>query len=393
MITASQATPSRQSESKHFAGTHWAIDSHYQLLKRLGCGVQGVVVSALDLRGCGSPVAIKKVDTPQLKEEARRVLREIRLMRCLTHPNVLRLLDVMISDDTSSSLSPQRTGDGATQPAGDELDYSSTTTAASSKPHRRRATFREVYIVTELMSTDLRRILSIANQPASTFELRAEQVQYLLYQLLCGVHYIGSAGVLHRDLKPSNLLIDLRTCQLRICDFGLARALPLCDNDQAATTIDDDTESDSATMTEYVVTRHYRAPELLLGVRYGVGVDAWSVGCVLAELLAPRSGVLFKGTERRTMLACIAQLVGRPDDQHLGFVTNPHARQFLLSIPTQPTTSLRLHLAKFRWSGCEISTSAVSHVRNCCAILRSCFAAARFTRRAAAVQPGSSFKC
>lgn len=360
MITVSQSTPCRQSVARHFAGTHWSIDSRYQLLKRLGCGVQGLVVSALDLRGCGPPVAIKKVDTPQLKEEARRVLREIRLMRCLTHPNVLRLLDVMIPDDTSSSVSPQRAGDDSTtQPAvGEELDFSPPT--ASSKAHRRRSTFREVYIVTELMSTDLRRILSIANQPASTFELRAEQAQYLLYQLLCGVHYIGSAGVLHRDLKPSNLLIDLRTCQLRICDFGLARALPLCDNDHAATTIDDDTESDSATMTEYVVTRHYRAPELLLGVRYGVGVDAWSVGCILAELLAPRSGVLFKGTERRAMLACIAQLVGRPDDEHLGFVTNPHARQFLLSIPTQPTTSLRRHLAQFRRPGCEISPSAVS---------------------------------
>ncbi|KAL0916942.1 hypothetical protein M5K25_014497 [Dendrobium thyrsiflorum] len=70
--------------------------------------------------------------------------------------------------------------------------------------------------------------------------------QYFLYQILRGLKYIHSASVLHRDLKPSNLLLNAN-CDLKICDFGLAR-----------------TTSETDFMTEYVVTRWYRAPELLL---------------------------------------------------------------------------------------------------------------------------------
>ena len=77
--------------------------------------------------------------------------------------------------------------------------------------------FDDLYIVTELMSTDLQKILY------SKTKLSEEQAQYLVYQLLAGMNYINSASVLHRDLKPSNLLIDIQTCNLQICDFGLAR--------------------------------------------------------------------------------------------------------------------------------------------------------------------------
>lgn len=116
------------------------------------------------------------------------------------------------------------------------------------------APFNDVYLVYELMDTDLHQIIR-SSQP-----LTDEHFQYFIYQTLRGLKYIHSAGVLHRDLKPSNLLLNA-SCDLKIADFGLART---------------STES-NAFMTEYVVTRWYRAPELLLSCdSYSAGIDVWS---------------------------------------------------------------------------------------------------------------------
>ena len=101
--------------------------------------------------------------------------------------------------------------------------------------------FNDVYVMYELMDTDLHQIIR-SNQPLSD-----DHAQYFVYQLLRGLKYIHSANVLHRDLKPSNLLLNAN-CDLKICDFGLAR-----------------TNKEQEYMTEYVVTRWYRAPEILLG--------------------------------------------------------------------------------------------------------------------------------
>lgn len=93
-------------------------------------------------------------------------------------------------------------------------------------------------------------------------------LQYFLYQILRGLKYIHSANVIHRDLKPSNLLLNAN-CDLKIIDFGLAR--PTAENEF---------------MTEYVVTRWYRAPELLLNSSdYTAAIDVWSVGCIFMELM------------------------------------------------------------------------------------------------------------
>lgn len=105
----------------------------------------------------------------------------------------------------------------------------------------------------------------------------ALQLQYFLYQILRGLKYIHSANVIHRDLKPSNLLLNAN-CDLKICDFGLAR--PTAENE---------------CMTEYVVTRWYRAPELLLNSDYTAAIDIWSVGCIFLELMNRRP--LFPGRD------------------------------------------------------------------------------------------------
>jgi mitogen-activated protein kinase 1/3 len=115
-------------------------------------------------------------------------------------------------------------------------------------------------------------------------------VQYFLYQLLRGLKYVHSANVLHRDLKPSNLLVNAN-CDLKIADFGLAR-----------------TTSDTNFMTEYVVTRWYRAPELLLNCsEYTEAIDVWSVGCIFMELLNRKP--LFPGKDYVQQLVLITEVL------------------------------------------------------------------------------------
>jgi serine/threonine protein kinase len=121
------------------------------------------------------------------------------------------------------------------------------------------------------------------------FDSSTLSLQYFLYQLLRGLKYIHSANVLHRDLKPSNLLLNAN-CDLKICDFGLAR-----------------TTSETDFMTEYVVTRWYRAPELLLNCsEYTAAIDVWSVGCIFMELLNREP--LFPGRDYVQQLRLITEV-------------------------------------------------------------------------------------
>lgn len=114
-------------------------------------------------------------------------------------------------------------------------------------------------------------------------------LQYFLYQLLRGLKYVHSAHVLHRDLKPSNLFLDAN-CDLKIGDFGLAR-----------------TTSEADFMTEYVVTRWYRAPELLLNCsEYTAAIDMWSVGCILGEIVSREP--LFPGKDYVHQLKLITEV-------------------------------------------------------------------------------------
>lgn len=99
------------------------------------------------------------------------------------------------------------------------------------------------------------------------------QIKRYMHQLLSGLQHCHEKGILHRDIKACNLLID-RSGTLKIGDFGLANYYRL---------------RDKRSLTNRVVTLWYRAPELLLGAtQYGVGIDLWSAGCLLAEMVAGR---------------------------------------------------------------------------------------------------------
>ncbi|KAG1354700.1 putative Mitogen-activated protein kinase 4 [Cocos nucifera] len=146
-----------------------------------------------------------------------------------------------------------------------------------------RENFNDVYIVYELMDTDLHQIIR-SNQA-----LTDDHCQYFLYQILRGLKYVHSANVLHRDLKPSNLFLNAN-CDLKIGDFGLAR-----------------TTSETDFMTEYVVTRWYRAPELLLNCsEYTAAIDIWSVGCIVGEIVTREP--LFPGRDYVHQLRLITEV-------------------------------------------------------------------------------------
>nr|ACN39979.1 unknown [Picea sitchensis] len=143
---------------------------------------------------------------------------------------------------------------------------------------------------------------------------------YFLYQILRGLKYIHSANVLHRDLKPSNLLLNAN-CDLKICDFGLARIT-----------------SETDFMTEYVVTRWYRAPELLLNSSdYTAAIDVWSVGCIFMELMNRQP--LFPGRNHVHQLRLLTELIGTPTEADLGFVRSDNARRFIRQLPQYPRQS------------------------------------------------------
>ncbi|KAG6336041.1 hypothetical protein ID866_3040 [Astraeus odoratus] len=220
-------------------GKAFHVEKRWKLVREMGSGAYGVVVSAAD-QISGETVAIKLVTRVFEKIQlAKRALREITLLRHFAHhENITGLIDMdAISHD-----------------------------------------FQEIYIFMEPMEADLHQIIK------SGQTLTNEHVQYFLYQVLRGMKYIHSASVIHRDLKPGNLLVN-SDCELKICDFGLSRGFDAVPDEHA-----------SGQLTEYVATRWYRAPEIMLSFRrYTTAIDVWSIGCIFAELLQGKP--LFKGKD------------------------------------------------------------------------------------------------
>jgi len=209
------------------------IDRHvlrkYEVVQKLGKGAYGIVWRAIDKRS-RETVALKKIfDAFQNATDAQRTFREIMFLQEMSgHEHIVTLLNVLKADND-----------------------------------------RDIYLVFEFMETDLHAAIR-ANI------LQDIHKQYIMWQSLKALKFMHSAELLHRDMKPSNLLLN-SDCLMKVADFGLARSLR--DSDiQGGTT---------QTLTDYVATRWYRAPEILLGSnRYTFGVDMWSMGCILAEMIS-----------------------------------------------------------------------------------------------------------
>ncbi len=368
----------------------WDVGSDYEVIKQIGTGSYGAVCEAVH-KPTGKHVAIKKaLKIFDDRIDCKRILREVQLLRLLNHENsnVVHLYEI---------LEPQ-----------DPANYDC------------------IYMVLEYAQSDLKKLVK------SAIHLQLLHIQKLVYNLLVGIKYIHSAGVLHRDLKPANILIN-EDCGVRICDFGLARSIVGLDgpsvtgmrprlsmSEEVATASDDedvkigsailakirassedmtdipkpggpattstfapqkDFEEDKRKevqkklvrtkdkrhnmkreLTGHVVTRWYRAPEIILLEKdYGPAIDIWSVGCIFAELLSMMKEnaatyqdrqPLFPGTScfplspdhkvlkkqgspysNSDQLMVIFDVLGSPSEEDYSFVSDPKAAEYLKAFP------------------------------------------------------------
>lgn len=331
--------------------TSWDLGPNYQIIKQLGSGSYGVVCEAKHLPS-GDRVAIKKMSHIfNDLIDCKRLLREISILRYLNHQNVVRIRELLLPKDLES--------------------------------------FNELFIVMEHAQSDLKKLLK------SPVHLEPSHIQLISYNILAGMKYIHSANVLHRDLKPANILLN-EDCEVKICDFGLARSVPEEIKDDFIEEAEEQPEEAKAPeakapenkpkaklqrtskmqsktqLTGHVVTRWYRAPELiLLEKKYTKAIDVWSIGCVMAEL----SGMLkanaatfmertplFPGTScfplspdhhtkvrkagfpssNSDQLNVILEVVGTPGEDDLHFITDAKAITYLKSFKQRERKSLGL---------------------------------------------------
>ncbi|XP_042476377.1 mitogen-activated protein kinase 15-like isoform X2 [Macadamia integrifolia] len=254
--------------------TEYGEGNRYRIEEVVGKGSYGVVCSAYDSH-TAEKVAIKKInDIFEHVSDATRILREIKLLRLLRHPDIVEIKHILLP------------------------------------PSRRE--FKDIYVVFELMESDLHQVIK-AND-----DLTLQHYQFFLYQLLRGLKYIHTANVFHRDLKPKNILANA-DCKLKICDFGLARVAL---NDTPTTIF----------WTDYVATRWYRAPELCGSFfsKYTPAIDIWSIGCIFAEILTGKP--LFPGKNVVHQLDLMTDLLGTPSPEAIARVRNEKARRYLSSM-------------------------------------------------------------
>lgn len=214
----------------------------------------------------GKPVIIKTTGDLFFNDPfAQKILREIRLLRLLRHhPRVPQLTDIIV------------------------------------KSHETMENYHNISMVFKKMDIDFFRVF----QSEQIFGL--VHIQYFLLQILDVINYLHSIGIVHRDLKPANILVNAN-CDLVICDFNLARMISdptgiariylkkKPDSNPIPTAPPEPLRRD---LTKHVVTRYYRAPEVVMESEYDFAVDMWSIGCILAELL----GMSQKSREKRTPL-------------------------------------------------------------------------------------------
>ncbi|KAL2240992.1 probable serine/threonine-protein kinase At1g54610 [Sesamum indicum] len=232
----------------------------YDKLAKIGQGTYSNVYKARD-KTTGKIVALKKVrfDTSE-PQSVKFMAREIIILKKLDHPNIIKLEGIATS----------------------RMQYS-------------------LYLVFDFMQSDLTKVIS---RPVG--KLTEPQVKSYMQQLLSGLQHCHERGILHRDIKASNLLID-KNGVLKIADFGLANFYK---------------NRPKRPLTSRVVTLWYRAPELLLGsTDYGVGIDLWSAGCLLAEMFVGRP--IMPGRNEIEQLHKIFKLCGSPSEEYWKKVKPP----------------------------------------------------------------------
>ncbi|CCM00901.1 uncharacterized protein FIBRA_02947 [Fibroporia radiculosa] len=257
------------------------VGEDYVILHGLGEGAYGTVAAALH-KPSGREVAIKKILPFEHTLFCLRTLRELKLLKFFSescvNENIISILDII-------------------------------------KPPSLEE-FKEIYFIQELMQTDLHRVIR-------TQQLTDDHCQYFVYQTLRALKTMHSADIVHRDLKPANLLLNAN-CDLKVCDFGLARS----------TRSTNPGGKEVGLMTEYVATRWYRAPEIMLSFKMYTKACTyyiWAVGCILAELLSGRP--LFPGRDYGHQLDLILDVIGTPTLEEFYGITSRRSRDYIRALP------------------------------------------------------------
>jgi len=260
------------------------VDKHvcrkYDITQKLGKGAYAVVFKGLNKK-TQEVVAIKKIfDAFQNATDAQRTFREIMYLQALAHENIIHLSNTLKAEND-----------------------------------------KDIYLVFDFMETDLHAVIR-ANI------LEPVHKQFIVYQTLKALLFCHTGDLLHRDLKPSNLLLN-EECLLKVADFGLARSLKAMKQ----------AEESASVLTDYVATRWYRAPEILLGAtNYGKGVDMWAVGCIIAEMFIGKP--LLPGNSTMNQLEKTVAVTGIPNDEDIEAIGSPFAATMLQSLPQTGSTSL-----------------------------------------------------
>lgn len=263
------------------------VDKHvlrkYDITQKLGKGAYAVVFKATDKK-TKSVVAMKKIfDAFQNATDAQRTFREIMYLQALgtpsAHENIIRLQNVLKAEND-----------------------------------------KDIYLVFDFMETDLHAVIR-ANI------LEPVHKQFIVYQCLKALLYCHSGDLVHRDLKPSNLLLN-EECLCKVADFGLARSLKAMKLGE-----------ESSVLTDYVATRWYRAPEILLGsTSYTKAVDMWALGCIIAEMFIGKP--LIPGTSTMNQLEKIISVTGKPTVEDIASTKSTFAETMLKSLPTSAKLDL-----------------------------------------------------
>jgi len=244
------------------------VSNLYDVGQKLVKGAYGIVWKATDKRS-KVVVAVKKIfDAFQNSTDAQRTYREIIFLQQMQdHPQIIGLKTVLKADND-----------------------------------------KDIYLVFEYMETDLHAAIR-ANI------LEEVHKKYIIYQSFRALRYMHSGGLVHRDMKPANLLLNAE-CHMKVADFGLARSVV------DAKRPDGSVEAPS--MTDYVATRWYRAPEVLVGSeRYGVEVDMWSAGCIFGEMLLGKP--VLAGQSTTNQLEKIVEALGHPTQADIESFKSPYA--------------------------------------------------------------------
>ena len=224
------------------------MKNKYEVLGIVGEGAYGIVYKCLN-KVTNKYVAVKKFKETQDKSVQKTMKRELAMLQMLRHENVVEFQESFVSKGN-------------------------------------------FFLVFEYVEKNLLEVLE-----ESPHGLSPKLIRSLVYQMCKAVAYLHKNNMIHRDVKPENLLID-ENLNLKLCDFGFARKVKLNKNNN---NID--------TMTDYVATRWYRSPELLLsGGIYGPEVDYWAIGCIMGELAD--GNPMFPGEDEVDQLDCIIKILG-----------------------------------------------------------------------------------